>query len=239
VAADSSSSSTRSYRGQSPDERRDDRRRRLEAAGLALIGTEGFAASTIDRICTEAGVALRHFYEAFEGREELLRAVYDGVIAETLRATASALAAGGDDPRERARATLEAFLHAYLDDPRRGRVACVAIVGASPALERHRRSVMHRFAELIAGEMTRQARARGLAERDFRFIALGIVGTVNELVIEWLTLDEQPPIEFLRDELLVVLVAIIEGAPAADAYLAARTPRAEMRQKSRWLKSWS
>lgn len=234
-----SSSPTRPYRGLSPDERRQDRRRRLEDAGLALYGTAGYAACTIDRVCAEAGVALRHFYEAFEGREALLRAVYDRVIEGAIRATSAALSSRSDDPRERARASLEAFLHAYLDDTRKGRVACIEIVGVSPALERHRRSVMHRFAELIAADMQEQARALRVQPRDFRFIALGIVGAVNELVIEWLTLDEQPPVEFLRDELLVVLVAIIEGAPAADAYLASRTPKAEMRQKSRWLKSWS
>jgi len=223
----------------SPDERRSDRRRRLEDAALALFGTLGYGACTIDQVCGEAGVALRHFYEAFDGREALLRAVYDRVIADALGATVRSLDARGADPRDRARASLEAFLHAYLDDPRQGRVACIEIVGVSPDLERHRRSVMHRFAEVVAADMQRQARAIGVRSRDFRFIALGIVGAVNELVIEWLTLEEQPPVEFLRDELLVVLVAIIEGASAADDYLEKRTPRGERRQKSRWLKSWS
>jgi AcrR family transcriptional regulator len=210
---------TRAYGGLSPGERRDDRRERLLEAALAVFGTRGFAASTIDAIAVEAGVALRHFYEAFPDRQALLRAAYDRVIEETFEAVTGALLRAGADPRDRARASLEAFLHAYLDDPRRGRVACIEIVGVSAELERHRRSVIHRFAAFVAADLDALAAAGRLAKRDFRFAGVAIVGAVNELVIDWLMLEERPPTIALRDELLSLLVALFEGAPAAEAYV--------------------
>src|ERR1019366_4168437 len=106
---------TRVYRGQSNLERREERRDRLLAAGLDLFGTAGYAATSIEGICTTAGVTARHFYEHFASREALLRAVYDGVIAETQRAVLRALT-HSTDAEARATAGVRAFVHAYLED---------------------------------------------------------------------------------------------------------------------------
>jgi AcrR family transcriptional regulator len=209
----------RPYGGLSPEERRRTRRERLLDAGLALFGTEGFSAASIERLCALAGVATRHFYEEFDGREALLRAVYDRVIAETRDAVRLALTASPEDPRERTRNSLGAFLHAYLDDPRRARVACLEVVGVSPELERHRRSVIHEFAAVIAGESERSARAGHLPTRDFGLGAIAMAGATNELVIEWLTRKAPPSVEELRDELLALFVAILAGSFAAADYL--------------------
>ena len=165
----------RRYGGRSLEERRRERRRRLVDAGLALFGTDGFTNVTIPSLCAHAGVSPRHFYEEFATREELLRAVYDEVIASTHASVQAALTTAADDPRERTRASLDAFLHAYLDDPRRGRIACLEVVGVSAALERHRRSVIHQFAAVIARESASisrgpraGARFRAVVDRDGR-----------------------------------------------------------------------
>ncbi len=67
----------RTYRGRSPEERRAERRERLLEAGLKLFGGEGYAATSIERLCAHARVTARHFYEEFPTREALLLAVFD------------------------------------------------------------------------------------------------------------------------------------------------------------------
>lgn len=213
----------RPYAGRSPDERRRARHARLLGAGLAVFGKDGYPSATIPALCAHAGVTTRHFYEEFEGREALLRAVYDGVIAGAREAVLGALAAAGGDPRERTRASLDAFLHSYLDDARRGRIACVEVVGVSAALERHRRSVIHEFAAVIALESEESARRGLLPLRDFRLASIAMAGATNELVIEWLTAPAPPSIAELRDELLGLFVAIIAGARSAFEYVTNRT----------------
>src|SRR5690348_15017019 len=55
------------------------RRSRLLAAGLELFGTQGYLPTTIDQVCTEAGLTKRYFYESFRSCEDLL-----GVLVRSL-----------------------------------------------------------------------------------------------------------------------------------------------------------
>jgi AcrR family transcriptional regulator len=204
----------RAYAGVSLEHRRADRRERLFAAGLAAFGGEGYARTTIPALCASASVATRHFYEEYPTREALLRAVYDRVIASTEARVAAALAASGESPRERIFASLDAFLGSYLEDPRRGRVACIEVVGVSPALELHRRSVIHRFARVIEHESDENARRGHLPRRDFRLASIALAGATNELVIECFAPEAAPTLAEVRDQLVALYVAAFEGARA-------------------------
>ncbi len=178
----------RRYGGMSADERRADRRRRLLDTALDLYGTDGYAYTGIERICAHAAITARHFYEQFASREELLQALFDEIVRDTLEAIAAAVSsAPRDDVQALTRIGLLAFVHSLLDDPRRARVQCLEVIGVSPELERHRREVFHLYADLV----TMQAHVLGLgpdaSERRRKAMSLALVGGTNELLIEWLT----------------------------------------------------
>ena len=124
----------RVYGGRSESERRADRRARLLEAGLALFGTEGWAGTSIERLCTTAGVATRSFYEEHSGREQLLLAVYDEVLAGAAQAVIHAVEAAGDDERARAHAGVAAYVGHLTEDPRRAQVVNqeVRAAGSTP-----------------------------------------------------------------------------------------------------------
>ncbi|MGH7750546.1 MAG: TetR family transcriptional regulator, partial [Candidatus Dormibacteria bacterium] len=73
---------TRSYRGVSAEQRHLERRERLLDAGLDLLGTEGWARTTVTAICARARLTERYFYQSFPGREQLLLAVFDRIAGE-------------------------------------------------------------------------------------------------------------------------------------------------------------
>src|SRR6185369_4981479 len=109
--------------------------------------------------------------------------------------------------------------HAYLDDSRKGRIACIEVVGVSTRLEAHRRSIIHEFAAVIEQESARVAADGGLPKRDLRLGSIGMAGATNELVIEWLTLEQRPTIAELGSELLRLFVSVLEGAERAHDYV--------------------
>lgn len=195
-----SSSSPRPYGGRGPEQRKQDRRERLLDAGLDLFGTIGYAQTSIERLCARAGVTTRHFYEEFGSREALLKAVYDFVISRTTQAVRDAIASQTGAPQDRL-VGLDAFLESYLNDPRYGRVGSIEIVGVSPELELHRRSVIHAFADIIEAQFRRRVDASYVASRDFRLAAIAMTGAVNELCIEALMDPAPPPIAALKQEL--------------------------------------
>ena len=182
----------RVYGGRSEDERRAARRARLLAAGLELFGTEGWAGTSIERLCSAAGVATRSFYEEYAGREQLLLAVYDDVLAGAAQAVLHAVdrAAG---PRARTEAGVAAYVGHLTQDPRRARVVNreIRAAGSHPDVLAHRRATILRFTELVALEVRDRRGNDDEAVR--RTLSLAITGAVNEVLSDWVSRPEPRP----------------------------------------------
>ncbi|MGH7438014.1 MAG: TetR/AcrR family transcriptional regulator [Polyangiaceae bacterium] len=202
------------YRGQSGAERRAERRERLMAGAIERFGTVGYAATPIDDICAVSGVTARHFYEQFPGREALLREVYDAIIADTQRAVVRALSSAAV-AEDRVAAGVRAFVHAYLDDPRRGRIAAVEVIGVSEDMERHRRSVIHAFASLIQAQAELLA-SEGKIERkwNYELVGIALAGGVNELIADWIFRRDKPRIPDFAAEIVVFFLAVVQAGSA-------------------------
>lgn len=80
----------RRYGGRTAEERRQARRDALLDAAYELFGTEGYRNVTIERVCSQARLTARNFYEEFGGREALLLAIYDRTIGRSVEAVAAA-----------------------------------------------------------------------------------------------------------------------------------------------------
>ncbi|MDL9947797.1 TetR family transcriptional regulator [Gordonia sp. ABSL11-1] len=220
----------RRYGGADADERRARRRADLVAAGVDLFGSVGFAGVTIKRICDHAGLTQRYFYESFTDRHALLAAVYDDCVA-VARASTVAAASGyvadragagvaSMDAPAVARATLGAFVRTLAENPRRARIMLVEVVGVHPDLERLRLTAIHGWADLILS----LALGDRPAERSQRLTAIGLVGAVTQLLVDWHTSSAGefagsdtadgvlPPDLFELDAILDVSVALFVAA---------------------------
>ena len=72
--------SGRLYAGTGPEQRQARRRAAFVDAGLNLFGREGFRHVSVKRLCDEAGLTQRYFYESFADRSALLAAVYEHCV---------------------------------------------------------------------------------------------------------------------------------------------------------------
>jgi len=198
----------RRYGGLEPAERRAARRRRLLDAGLELFGTLGYSATSIEELCSSAKVTARHFYEEFNSREALLRAVADEAVEVALRNLLHVLAETPENPISRARAGVAAFVDSMLEDPRRARVCLLESVGVSADLEAHRREVMEMFAEVIRGECDLLAERGALPPRDFGLASLALVGATNELLVHWLCSPTPPEPKHIISEISRMFIAV-------------------------------
>jgi AcrR family transcriptional regulator len=207
--------SARPYGGQSVKERLAQRRARLLDAGLALFGTQGYASTSIELVCSKAGVTARHFYEQFESREALLLEVYEMVIERARKAVITALHQSHPTPRHRVRSGLEAYVHAVLDDPRYARIACVEVVGASARVERRRRKTIYEIASVIESQAQALAEQGRVARRDFSLTAIAMAGACNELVTDAIMRPTPPLTSALVDALVRLFLAVIADARPA------------------------
>jgi AcrR family transcriptional regulator len=176
----------RTYGGRSAVERRAERRARLLDAGLELFGTEGYAASSIEKLCNNAGVSTRNFYEEFQSREDLLIALHDRIIDEAFHSVVAALRDADDTPlRERFTRAVRAFVTTTASDPRWARLSYVEIIGVSNTVENHRIAWRERWAEFLVSEAKRAVERGEADDRDFHLGAVALIGAVNELVHHW------------------------------------------------------
>lgn len=201
------------YRGVSADQRRADRRRQLMDAGLELIGTRGWAQTTVRGVCQEAGLTARFFYESFEDLDALAVAVFDDVVGHATERMLAAVLAAPDEPHAKAEAAIGTFVRELTGDPRRTRVAFVEAMGSAPLMER-RMGTMRTYSQLIAA----QARAfYGVRQEDDTIGDLAaalLSGGLAELLITWVDGGLAIPREQLIADATELFVATGESAVA-------------------------
>lgn len=181
------------YGGVSSEDRRAARRARLLDATLEVWGREGGPPVTMTRVCAEAGLTERYFYESFTGLADAQIAVMERVAAEIAERTVAALGSTTGGPAERVRAAIEAFVQILTDDPRKGRVAIVESASVE-AVRAPRSHMLRQFAELAAREARELYGPQAWSEAEGRLAATMFVGGLAELVTNWLegTLEASP-----------------------------------------------
>lgn len=176
----------RRYAGKTLEERRTERRERLLDAGLELFGTQGYAQTTIEQLCSAARLNPRYFYEEFATRDALLGAVYQRHVTAVARDVVAAIEAAPPQPLPRLRAGLEAFLEGTLADERAARINYFEVVGVSPELESLRREALGAYADMIATQMAELSAVAPIPVHDRRLAAVAVVGATDGLIIDWL-----------------------------------------------------
>lgn len=188
VAMTQELSNTRSYRGQTPEQRRADRRNRLIAGAISVYGERGYHNATVKAVCDAAGLTERYFYESFANSEMLLIASYT-FITDLVR---ERVLLAGESARGGRIARSRAMLHAYFSsiqrDPRSARVFLVEIRGVSAAVDRTFDESLHEFGlavtRLVAPDLL-----------DDELLQAGVIGGVIHIAMRWIACDYKPPID--------------------------------------------
>jgi len=204
---------TRVYGGVSADERIEVRRQRLMDAALELMGTEGWAGTSVRAICREAGLTPRFFYESFDDLDALAVAVFDDISVRATAAILEAVRDAPDEPAAQANAAIATFVDQVTQDPRRARVVFAEALG-NEALARRRLQAMRAMAKLIADHGRLAYGAAPEADTLVEITASLLAGGLAELLIAWL----DGAIDATRDQLVADCAALFmvtaEGAAA-------------------------
>jgi len=189
----------RKYAGKDANTRQAERRNKLLAAGVALIGEQGFAATTIDDICREAGLTKRYFYESFDTREDLLMAAFESVTRELFGRIAMAAAPYGQDSRALVRVGVCETFAFVAAEPAKGRLMMIEAMSVRSQLGRLYVKQFGAFVELVLS-MTRPFLPPGRAtEEELAVMARGAVGAIIHLCQGWIATDFKQPKEELID----------------------------------------
>jgi AcrR family transcriptional regulator len=177
------------YGGRAADARVTERRARLVAAGIELLGTGGTNAATMRAVVRAAKLSPRYYYESFPDQAAFVRAVYDAAAERVQRAALAALDAdaGGHDPAAKLRAAFGAAAALFEDDPRLGRIMFRETL-VDAALRRHAVTAVEPLLRAFAARVLEDsgARLREDAVADLDLAARAATGVLVVLFLDWL-----------------------------------------------------
>lgn len=178
----------RSYGGKTAPERAAERRRRLVAATITVFAEHGEAHTTMTRICAEAGLTERYFYESFAGRDDALLAALDSICEEIATLAVTTIETTAGSPEDRVHAMLSAFVGLVTAEPAKGQVAVVHS-NSNPMLRARRHELIGMFADLVAREAADLYGEEAWPPGRARVHGLVYIAGFAELVASWLTGD--------------------------------------------------
>ena len=177
-----------------PERRRDNTaatRSALIETGRRLFGRNGYEKTSIEQICSEAGVTNGSLYHHFGDKAGLyaeIVATLDVEVTQILKSAVTRAASAGADPWDALIAVFEGAIElGGLDSSRRKFYfgEAVAVLGRKRWLDLHEKTVLGTFMEIVAGLQ----QAGILLPGDPRMIARMIEGIVFAAVE---TLPEEP-----------------------------------------------
>jgi AcrR family transcriptional regulator len=204
------------WAGVSPADRRAERRTLLLDAAFDLLGTEGWAGTTVRAVCQVARLNPRYFYESFDDLDALVVAVYDRLVDQLAAEFSDAVETAADDPAAQTRAALDRIVAFVDDDRRRARLLYVEALG-NEALNRRRIEAGHTLVAALEQRAIDRHGPPPPGEQIGRVAAAVLVGGTSELVLAWLDGRIDVPRDQLVDDATALFLAVGEAAAAVAA----------------------
>jgi AcrR family transcriptional regulator len=211
----SDSALIRPYSGVAAGERIANRRDALIDAALEVFAAEGWPAISARRVCEEAGLTRRYFYESFDDVDALTAATFQRITGEVSAAVRAATNAGAATVPELARRAVAAGLDVLADPPAKGQFLAMA-QRADGSVAQHRARALDDLAAIVQVVLSAEREGAGTIDpRDARIAALTAVGAVLTIVDSWLGGE----IDLSREEVIswstTAALGIVDALPPA------------------------
>lgn len=210
-------SSGRVYKGESHAQRAKERHAKLLDAALEVIGTEGFKAATVRKVCAQAGLTERYYYEAFGNASGMLKQVYEAQVARLTLTLRTAIEAVPGTPRAIAEAALTSMFGAIKKDPRMARVMYIEILGVNDELDSAYQTALSSFEDLVVQYTKPLYPEENVTDLDVKLLASATVGAVTHVARNWVLADFDRSITSMVHTLMNLVIGVF-------SHLQTRTP---------------
>ena len=206
-----------------PTRRDPERRAQLLAAADRAIAAHG-AAVRMEDIASEAGVTKPILYRHFGDKGGLYEAVARRA-AQTVQDRLELALDRADGPREKLRATIDAFLSAVEERPATYRFLLHTAAAERPEVSQAVGDFTHELARRLALVLREQFARYGLAVRHGELVAHALIGAVHQVSAWWLSATETEPTDVGREQLRDLLVRLLwSGLPSVGLDEVAGSP---------------
>lgn len=176
----------RSYRGLTLEQRTAERRERFLEAGLNIFGNEGFHAATVRKICKEAGLTDRYFYESYSSMEALLIEVYERCLQSIMmRVQTTLITVNKTEPPEKLLRELLGHFFTEMEDPRVAKVCMFEAEGVSDRMHNLYNDYIRRFVTILLSASRTYTDKWPLSDEESEVLGNAIVGGIIQATRNW------------------------------------------------------
>lgn len=155
----------------------DPARARIAAAMIDLVGTRGYAQTSIEMVCEQARARRSHFDRCFAGIEDCFLCVHDEVAGEFCERVLGAYA-GPNSWHDRIWAAGWAAIRFLVEDPTRARFLVVEVNGTGSNAQARRDQALQRLADILDGGRQELEKPDSVSRCTAEIVAGAIYGTV-------------------------------------------------------------
>jgi len=167
-------------------QKKDAKRTRMMQAAIRVFADKGYQAATIRDIVQTADVAIGTFYFYFPDKETLFVHLYEETADFLLQAIRQAVRGRASFPQQ-IRAGLQAYINIATFEPAVVQLLLVAAVGAIPSLSAVRAEYRSRLTNIWQELLDDALDAAAVPPQDSQLTAEGLVGAVDEVILNLLT----------------------------------------------------
>ncbi len=214
TASSTKKTSNRVYAGLSESERVQERRERFLEAGLEIFGHQGIRGATVRKLCREAGLTERYFYESFSDTEDLYCAVYNVQMNALAQRFLAALPSLPEPLEERIRACLQLYFSLMRDD-RMVRVLYIECMAGTERVNEILTNIVRVQSTLAVNMMKQDNPDLELPDELIESIAAAINGATSSVVIQWMLGGYKIPEETLVESCTLVVLGTMRELKAS------------------------
>lgn len=185
-------------------------RDRILASAMEVFAAKGYHGAVVDDIVAASGTSKGAFYHYFPSKQGIFLTLMGELADLVERGVETAIAS-----EQGALAKVEAALKVVLETAAAQRdlvkILLVEAVGLGPTLEQKRLEIHRRFASLIQSNLDRAVAEGSIPAQDTSLAAQAWIGTLNEVITQWLMIDSQS----LNDRLPALRALLLRSIGAA------------------------
>ena len=206
----------RTFKGQSLEQRQQERRNKLIQAGLQVYGTKGFFNVTVRDVCQEVQLTERYFYESFKRTEDLFKTVYLTLVEQLQITISDAVMQGKADPKLMIQAGLSTLFKALQHDPRMARILYID----APLVHEMHGSTLHdslaRFDRMIQATLLLALAKQTQQHLDLSLMATGLTGFVTHTAIHWVSSGFKEDVSVILKHCYIAFIAVLDWLEHAE-----------------------
>jgi len=193
----------------------DPARQRIAAAMVFLVGSRGYAATSIEMLCEQARTRRSHFDRCFAGKEDCFLSIHDEVSVEFCERVVAAYA-GASSWHDQVWAAGWAAMRFFSEDPTRARFLVVEVNGAGSGAQTRRDLILQRIADIVDAGREELDEPGSVSRCTAEIVAGAIYGTVlAKIEGGWIERGE----DFLPELVYMAVMPYLGSRAAEDELL--------------------